>query len=101
MITVKVAWGWYSTAPDLISPAITVNRGGIGVDYHVGQKGAEPNRQTCRQPRAHAPDDAQHEPREARGCPGSHVPTSTEVRERHQPHRRQPPAADFANPSGA
>ena len=86
---------------DLISTPITVNRGCIGVDYHDRQEGAKPYRQTCRQPRAHAADDAWDEPGEARGRSRPDLSASAEIREGHQPHRRQPVAADFAYSSGA
>src|SRR5471032_3257364 len=89
-----------SIATDLISAAITVNRGGIGVDYYDRQKGTEPDRQTCRQPRAHAPDDAEHEPGETWRRARSDIPAGAEIREGHQPDRCQPVAADCKHSPG-
>src|SRR3984957_13105736 len=75
--------------------------GDKGADDYDPQKGAEPDRQTCRQPRAHAPDDVVDEPGEAWRRARPDVSTSPEIRERHQSDRRQPTAAHFKHPSGA
>src|SRR5580704_14755464 len=78
-----------------------ISRGDRGAYYYDCQKDAEPDRQTCRQPRAHAPDDVVDEPGEARRRARLDVSTSPEIRERHQSDRRQPAAAHFEYPSGA
>src|SRR5580693_264096 len=78
-----------------------INRGDRGAYYYDCQKDAEPDRQTCWQPRAHAPDDVVDEPGEARRRSRPDVSTSPEIRERHQSDRRQPAAAHFEHPSGA
>src|ERR1700689_1664104 len=55
-----------------------INRGDRGAEQYDRQKGAEPDRQTCRQPRTHAPDDVVNEPGEARRRSRSDVSTSPE-----------------------
>src|SRR3569833_2980323 len=78
---------------------ITRDDSRIGAIY--GEEGPESDRQTCRFARAHAPDDAQHEPGKAWRCFGPYVPAGPEIRKGHQPHRREPPAADRAHSPGA
>ena len=48
------------------------------------------DRRACRRPGALSPHAARHEPGKARREAGADVPASPEVREGHQPHRRQP-----------
>ena len=50
----------------------------------------------CRQPRAVAAHAAGHEPGEARRESRSDLPAGSEVREGHQPHRRQPAVRSVA-----
>src|SRR6516162_8706233 len=67
----------------------------------AAKEGSEPHRQACRQPGAHAPHYACDEPGKA-GCrTWPHLPAGAEIRERHQPHRGQPVAANLPHPSGA
>src|SRR5215472_8458052 len=68
---------------------------------YAGKKGAEPDRQACRKQGSHAPDDAGNEPGEARRLAGSDLSANPKIRERHQPHWRQPSPADLSYSSGA
>src|SRR6202451_3728660 len=78
-----------------------INRGDRGAEQYDRQKGAEPDRQTCREPRTHAPHDAWNEPGETRRRVGFDVPATSEVREGPQPDWRQPIATNFSHPSSA
>src|SRR5512132_3359990 len=65
------------------------------------EEGPEPHRPARRQAGADAPHDAFNEPGKA-GCrTRPHLPAGAEIRERHQPHRGQPIAANVPYPSGA
>src|SRR5262249_56808047 len=50
---------------------------------------------------AHAPHYACNEPGKVGCCTRPRLPAGAEIRERHEPHRGQPVAANLANPSGA
>src|SRR6516162_4308097 len=67
----------------------------------AAKEGPEPHRPACRQPGADAPPDAGNEPGATGRCAGHHLPASAEMRERRQPHRGQPVAANLTYPSGA
>ena len=57
-------------------------------------EGAQPGRPACRKPRAHAAHADRHEPGEARRGARPDLPAGPEIREGHEPDRREPPAAD-------
>src|SRR5665647_57403 len=57
------------------------------------QEGAKPHRQARWLARADATDDTRQEPILARRCGRSDVPTNSEIREGHQPHRLKSAAA--------
>src|SRR5215471_1986085 len=76
-----------------------LNGSTVGDEY--GKEGAQPNRQACGQPRAHASDDAWHEPGKARRCARFDISAGPEIRKGHQPDRRKPTSADLAYPPGA
>src|ERR1039458_7564465 len=78
---------------------ITLHNSRIGDVY--GQEDPQSDRQARGLARAHASDDVEHESGEARRRPWPHLPASAEIREGHQPHRRQPPAANFQYPASA
>src|ERR1700690_1995798 len=78
---------------------ITLHNSLIGDLY--GEEVPQSDRQARRLARAHASDDVEHESGKARGRPWPHLPASAEIREGHQPHRRQPTAANFQYPAGA
>jgi len=85
---------------ELLSMAVTINKGDRGADDYDRQKGAEPDRQHVGsrvRMRRMMLSMSQESSRRAR----SDVSTSPEIRERYQPHRCQPAAADFYHPSGA
>src|SRR5215813_5207981 len=66
----------------------------------AAKEGPGPHRPACRQPGADAPHYACNEPRKA-GCrTRPHLPAGAEIRERHQPHRGQPVAANLPYPAG-
>src|SRR6516164_9527504 len=67
----------------------------------AAKEGPEPHRPARRRPRAHAPHYACNEPGKA-GCrTRPHLPAGAEIRERRQPHRGQPVAANVPYPAGA
>src|SRR6516165_11596724 len=67
----------------------------------AAKEGPEPHRPARRQPDADAPHYARNEPGKA-GCrTRSQLPASAEIRERRQPHRGEPVAANLPYPSGA
>src|SRR5215471_11177767 len=67
----------------------------------AAKEGPEPHRPARRGPGADAPQDAGDEPG-ATGRGARHqLPASAEMRERRQPHRGQPIAANLTCPSGA
>src|SRR5450631_269154 len=78
---------------------ITLHNSLIGDLY--GEEVPKSDRQARGFARAHASDDVEHESGEARRRPWPHLPAGAEVREGHQPHWRQPPAANFQYPAGA
>src|SRR6516165_1127246 len=67
----------------------------------AAKDGPEPHRSACRQASADAPQDACNEPAKA-GCrTRPHLPAGAEIRERRQPHRGEPVAANVPYPAGA
>src|SRR6516164_5880196 len=67
----------------------------------AAKEGPEPHRPARRQPVADAPPNACNEPGKA-GCrTRPHLPAGAEIRERCQPHRGEPVAANVPYPSGA
>src|SRR5215472_4785054 len=67
----------------------------------AAKEGSEPHRPAHRGPGADAPQDAGNEPGATGRGARHHLPASAEKRERHQPHRGQPVAANLPYPSGA
>src|SRR5215467_7808678 len=67
----------------------------------AAEEGPEPHRPARRQPGADAPHYACNEPGATGRCARHHLPASAEKRERRQPHRGEPVAANLSNPSGA
>src|SRR6516225_3164490 len=67
----------------------------------AAKEGPEPNRPARRQPGADAPQDACNEPDKTGRCARPHLPAGAEIRERHQPYRGQPVAANLPHSSGA
>jgi hypothetical protein len=63
-------------------------------------KVAEPHRQACGKPGAHAAHDAGNEPGEAGRCARPHLPASTEIRKGYKPDRREPAPAYLSHPTG-
>src|SRR5215510_163637 len=67
----------------------------------AAEEGPGPHRPARRQPRADAPPNACNEPGKA-GCrTRPHLPAGAEIRERRQPHRGEPVAANLPYPAGA
>src|SRR5579864_3832759 len=66
-----------------------------------GDQNSEPDRQICRRAHPHAPPDARHVADPLGRRPRPHLPADPEIREGHQPRRRQPVAADRAHSQGA
>ena len=64
------------------------------------QKTAESDRHPCRQPGSPPSDDARNEPGKARRTSRHHFPADPEIREGHQPDRREPPPAHRHGPPG-
>src|SRR6516164_5166244 len=85
-------------APSTRDPRRTL-KGGEAHSY-AGKKGAKPDRQACRKPGSHAPDDARDEPRKTRRLAWPHISANSEIRKRDQSNQRQSPAADFSHSSG-
>src|SRR6516225_2549289 len=67
----------------------------------AAKEGPEPHRPPRRQPGADAPHYAGNEPGATGRGARHHLPASAEMRERRQPHRGQPIAANLTYPSGA
>src|SRR5215831_2873792 len=77
-----------------------ISRRATGDCYGRRQEGPKPDRQTRWQPGAHAPLDACNEPGEAGRRTRPYLPAGTEIRERHEPHRGEPAAANLPHFAG-
>src|ERR1700738_3154356 len=82
-------------------PLTCLDTRGLHVGEIANAEIAEPHRPACRQPPAHASQDAVNEPDRACRCGRRDVSTNTEVRARNEPHQCQPTAADCSLPPGA
>src|SRR5262249_48530298 len=66
----------------------------------AAKDGPEPHRPVCRQPGAYALQDACNEQGKAGWRTRAYLPAGAEIRERRQPHRGEPIAANVPYPTG-